>query len=427
MAGVSEVTRAIAIGNLVAASAFLLSLCASAADDDDALRKCPEVKPFEWERAAIPGVEEIRNARFEFEIGEGTVDRLIERQYAEAREKILKDLKVGEAAFDKEEGDALKEKIREKLAERLQRQICFDVLRVDLEKATVELVNVIEEVESRTGVKDGVRLATVDDKTGYLPVDFDVKTLAEGRPIQDGVLGYFNAGWSEGITRPAPVGYLKVDGNVVTDTFFPSLSAVLCIVRKGERTSDIRYYYSQVYGKFSFNEWYYRSASRWANVYRAEFKKCHDAVQVGPRVVERDNTDFYKEYKKYLGCIDDLEDVFPDFKKKIGICESSILTPPRRRTVIASTVVGDGAGEGGFLYILLTHNAVALYDMQMLLLRSDLITEKADMWAVNLAGDRQFFQYSRTRSGGWVKDGLSTTASSALRVRGLVVPSRMII
>ena len=43
--------------------------------------------------------------------------------------------------------------------------------------------------------------------------------------------------------------------------------------------------------------------------------------------------------------------------------------------------------QSGALYLIVTHNQVALYDLQMLLLTTGLVGDKENLWAINLAGD----------------------------------------
>lgn len=401
--------------------------------------KCAAGNPLAWRETATPGIDRIRNGGFAYTLEAAAIERLVDLAYDDLRQGPV--VRLGANTRPKRKSppavktvDAAQEaRVRARIGAEIgalaRRTVCFDAFRIDPEQATLELIGVVAEIDRREGVKDGVRRidVDVDGETEYLPVYYDLDTLLADAPgFTDGLLGVFNAGWSSGIARPAPIGFLKLDGTVVNESFYPGLSAILCLTQQDGRTAGARYFYAQKKGKFAFENWHDQPADDddWARRYREEFDRCDSAVQVGPRIVEFDNSEFLREYADEFDCMKDLAATFPGFETKVGICERSVTRTPRRRTVLASELGNAMSFSGdGKLYLIVTHNEVTLYDLQMLLLTSDLVGDKDNLWAINLAGDSQLVRAFRRGNGRggkdnpWIKDNPWTTIYSAFTLR----------
>ena len=251
------------------------------------------------------------------------------------------------------------------------RKVCFTAVRMDLRHYSISVVDTRSKLESNKSTYR--RVKQLADQTGIEKIyRYNIDTLFDEIYVFPKYfpLVIFNAGWSEGFDNPVPLGFLKVGPIIQGFARFKSLSALVCFSR--DRAGDQRRGSQNIdvinYKPGKENEAEMKSIQK-------VLRNCEEIVQVGPRIIEKDNSELRSSSEKYSKCLEG---------SKTGICSHTLNYRRRKLSVFA---LSEKSNDRQFAYFLMTHNDTALFDVQNLLLDKAFVGESEPVsWAVNLAG-----------------------------------------
>ena len=267
------------------------------------------------------------------------------------------------------------------------RSVCFTATRIDLSKYRVELKDVRSVLDNNEATFSGI--SKVQGQTGIGEfVDYSIESMR--KYIYPGIapMVLFNAGWSEGLDDIKPIGFLKVQGRVVKNFApFRALSALVCFDSRGIVFTDDGKILknqptNQTFEVLTYSRDGIYAYENWNDDQRELLKTCRDVVQVGPKIIEIDNSELRKSDEKYDKCL---------VGRKAGLCSYTL---SHKRRILSVLALGEKSADGQqYLYFLTTENPSALYDLQTVLLDPKFVGSNAQdkpnppiRWAVNMAG-----------------------------------------
>ncbi|MFT4277777.1 MAG: hypothetical protein QM576_15610 [Rhodopseudomonas sp.] len=233
-------------------------------------------------------------------------------------------------------------------------ELRFTAIRFHLGHFRLKLAGTQDTLAAGRDVKDGIARFVVNGEPKAELLSYSLEGTFSH--LKEKPFALAPAGWASNQRNPTQIGLLRINGrDVFPLTRRPTFSAVLCI-------NDTLYYKSYdatVPVVFTSND---------ISSLNLRARKCKDAVQVGPRIIEEGG--------------------------KRGITEGELKTARYQRVAFfvddphrddALPARSREAARNG--YILLTHNRVHLFDLQTMLLDKQIYEGGEPHWAVNMAGD----------------------------------------
>ena len=252
-----------------------------------------------------------------------------------------------------------------------ERKVCFTAVRMDLRHYSISVVDTRSKLESNKSTYRRVKQSA--DQTGIEKIyRYNIDTLFDDIYVFPKYfpLVIFNAGWSQGFDNPVPLGFLKVGPIIQGFARFKSLSALVCFSRnsagdqsRGSQSIDVINYKPSKEDEAEMKS------------IQKVLRNCDEIVQVGPRIVEKDNSELRSSSERYAKCLEGA---------KTGICSYTLNYQRRKLSVFA---LSEKSNDRQFAYFLMTHNDTALFDLQNLLLDKTFVGRSEPIsWAVNLSG-----------------------------------------
>jgi hypothetical protein len=211
------------------------------------------------------------------------------------------------------------------------------------------------------------------------------------------------AGWWQNVDATQPDGYLKINGEVISQVFAKNQSAILCLDDQTlpesamlGHTIVVFFYYNK--GKYAY--------ANWDETKKQRLTKCRNVLQTGPRIIERetDREGLFKE----PALSEDMHTCLRKEDKRAGICPPKATTGSQRVILAADNRPGIGSSERRRYYIIFFHGELPLYQIQSILLSDKFYGDGKPEWAVNLAGgnrsglsvriEKQYMQYGNVES-----------------------------
>lgn len=230
----------------------------------------------------------------------------------------------------------------------------FNAIRFHLGYTRLRLVDVETAINSGRNVDDGIARTVDGGKEVAEILNYSLESIQKKFAAQ--TIALAPAGWSKSQRTIEHIGLLKIDGKTIHPfSELPVLSAIFCI-NDTARFPD--------YDAVVPVAYFAKSSSAISEAARA----CPNSVQVGPRIIEEGGKAGINQaelqsarYHRVIFAVDD---------------PGRINLPPRSAE----------AGRNG--YIVVTTNAVSLFDVQTMLLDKAFyaLPSYKPHWAINLAG-----------------------------------------
>jgi hypothetical protein len=291
-----------------------------------------------------------------------------------------------------------------------ERVVTIDALRFDPRSATLELGLTSKRVASLNASESDIFLT--EDRDAFRK-GANLATIAFYDSVRDQAeVAFINASWWLEADETAVAGLLKIDGDFISNTAVPDLSAVICLDDRDPANQDVDHQVVVVWNGYptgyqAYDKWFSdkyvvqpdhdtpdKQYARWERI-----KNCPTYFQAGPRIVEYDsvrdfllNDEVYKQDEK-IKCLG------AEPHPKSGVCDpdrrADLSAPKRRRVVLALDSRGPDLPRR--IYLISTEEAISAYQIQKMLLRDDFYGDAKPHVAVNLA--------SSDKSGLIIKDG----------------------
>jgi hypothetical protein len=206
--------------------------------------------------------------------------------------------------------------------------------------------------------------------------DLGLNNIFRVDPFDRSIQAIASAGFPVSERQAISSGFLKIDGRQLMPFDEQGPSAVFCLHSPNPRYATLPYQVPV----------FYRSGD-------SRFKDCRDAIQVGPRILEDPNTIVADKPSSEQIVVYDREKPNGE-REKVELYLAITKTDEARffRTIFAVDEPGRDEKEqrnnARNAYVIVTHDSVALWDVQTMLLNSAFYANPhfAPRWALNLVG-----------------------------------------